>query len=216
MLEKIGNICYNKDRSCKMKTVMRSFDSRRFSCFAGIEEVSQKERQGKKPMFEKGGFIVYGTTGVCEIEDITSPDMKGVSENRLYYVLNPCFKKGNRIFTPVDNEKVVIRAVMTQEEAASLVDEIPDIEELWEEDDKVREMRYKEAIRSCNPREWIQIIKTSYLRQQQRKAIGKKATTVDERYFKAAEEHLYAELSIALGVPKDEVKDYIQTRLGTK
>ena len=43
-----------------------------------------------------------------------------------------------------------------------------------------------------------------------------KATTVDERYFKAAEEHLYAELSIALGVPKDEVKDYIQTRLGTK
>ena len=96
------------------------------------------------------------------------------------------------------------------------MDEIPDIEELWEKDDKVREMRYKEAIRSCNPREWIQIIKTSYLRQQQRKAIGKKATTVDERYFKAAEEHLYAELSIALGVPKDEVKDYIQTRLGTK
>ena len=83
-------------------------------------------------MFEKGGYIVYGTTGVCEIEDITSPNIEGVAEDRLYYVLNPCFKKGNRIFTPVDNEKVVIRAVMTQEEAASLVDEIPDIEELWE------------------------------------------------------------------------------------
>lgn len=165
-------------------------------------------------MFEKGGYIVYGTTGVCEIEDITSPNIEGVAEDRLYYVLNPCFKKGNRIFTPVDNEKVVIRAVMTQEEAASLVDEIPHIEELWEKDDKVRELRYKEAIRSCNPREWIQIIKTSYQRQQQRKAAGKKATTVDERYFKAAEEHLYAELSIALGVPKDEVRDYIQKRLG--
>ena len=165
-------------------------------------------------MFEKGGYIVYGTTGVCEIEDITSPNIEGVPGNRLYYVLNPCFKKGNRIFTPVDNEKVVTRAVMTQEEAASLVDEIPHIEELWEKDDKVRELRYKEAIRSCNPREWIQIIKTSYQRQQQRKAAGKKATTVDERYFKAAEEHLYAELSIALGVPKDEVRDYIQKRLG--
>lgn len=167
-------------------------------------------------MFEKGGYIVYGTTGVCEIEDITSPNIEGISGDRLYYVLNPCFKKGNRIFTPVDNEKVVIRAVMTKEEAASLVDEIPHIEELWEKDDKLRETRYKEAIRSCNPREWIQIIKTSYLRQQQRKAVGKKATTVDERYFKAAEDHLYAELSIALGVPKDKVRDYIQTRLGTK
>ena len=100
-------------------------------------------------MFEKGGYIVYGTTGVCEIEDITSPNIEGVQGNRLYYVLNPCFKKGNRIFTPVDNEKVVIRAVMTQEEAASLVDEIPHIEELWEKDDKDRELRYKEAIRSC-------------------------------------------------------------------
>lgn len=167
-------------------------------------------------MFEKGRYIVYGNTGVCEIEDITSPDIKGVSEDRLYYVLNPCFKKGNRIFTPVDNEKVVIRAVMTEEEAASLVDAIPTIEELWEKDDKVRELRYKEAIRSCNPREWIQIIKTSYLRREQRKAQGKKATTVDERYFKAAEDHLYAELSIALNMPKEEVRDYIQERLEKK
>lgn len=167
-------------------------------------------------MFEKGRYIVYGNTGVCEIEDITSPDIKGVSEDRLYYVLNPCFKKGNRIFTPVDNEKVVIRAVMTEEEAASLVDAIPTIEELWEKDDKMRELRYKEAIRSCNPREWIQIIKTSYLRREQRKAQGKKATTVDERYFKAAEDHLYAELSIALNMPKEEVRDYIQERLEKK
>lgn len=167
-------------------------------------------------MFEKGRYIVYGTTGVCEIEDITSPDIKGVSEDRLYYVLNPCFKKGNRIFTPVDNEKVVIRAVMTEEEASSLVDAIPTIEELWEKDDKVRELRYKEAIRSCNPKEWIQIIKTSYLRREQRRAQGKKATTVDERYFKAAEDHLYAELSIALKMPKEEVKDYIQARLEKK
>lgn len=180
-------------------------------CFPKYRRRSRKA--GGKPMFEKGGYIVYGTTGVCEIEDITSPNIEGVSSDRLYYVLNPCFKKGNRIFTPVDNEKVVIRAVMTEEEAASLVDEIPSIEELWEKDDKLRELRYKEGIRSCNPRDWIQILKTSYLRQQQRKAMGKKATTVDERYFKAAEDHLYAELSIALGMPKEDVKDYIEERL---
>ena len=36
---------------------------------------------------------------------------------------------------------------------------------------------------------------------------------MDERYFKAAEDHLYAELSIALGMPKEDVKDYIEERL---
>lgn len=164
-------------------------------------------------MFEKGGYIVYGTTGVCEIEDITSPEIKGVAGNRLYYVLLPCFQKGNRIFTPVDNEKVPIRAVMTRQEAETLVKEIPQIEELWERDDKQREKQYKEAIRSCDPREWIRIIKTSYLRQEERKAQGKKATTVDERYFHAAEEHLYSELAIALEMPKESVKAYIKSHM---
>ena len=164
-------------------------------------------------MFEKGGYIVYGTTGVCEVEDITSLDMKGVAGNRLYYVLAPCFQKGNRIFTPVDNAKVPIRAVMSREEATVLIDKIPEIEELWDTDDKQREKHYKEAIRSCDPQEWIRIIKTSYLRQEERRAQGKKATTVDERYFRSAEEHLYSELAVALDMPKEKVKEYIQERM---
>ncbi len=164
-------------------------------------------------MFEKGGYIVYGTTGVCVVEDITSPDIKGVAGNRLYYVLSPCFQKGNRIFTPVDNEKVTLRAVMSREEAAALIDRIPEIEELWETDDKQREKHYKEAIRSCDPQEWIRIIKTSYLRQEERRAQGKKATTVDERYFRSAEDHLYSELAVSLEMPREEVKSYIQGRM---
>lgn len=164
-------------------------------------------------MFEKGRYIVYGTTGVCEIEDITSPDIQGAVKGRLYYVLSPCFQKGNRIFTPVDNEKVSIRAVMTREEADALVDEIPKIQELWDQDDKQREQHYRTAIKSGDPREWIRIIKTSYGRQQERKAQGKKVTTVDERYFHAAEEHLYSELAISLGIPREEVKAYIQERV---
>lgn len=164
-------------------------------------------------MFEVGGYIVYGTTGVCEVKDITSPDIEGVSGNRLYYVLNPCFQKGSTIFTPVDNEKVPIRAVMSKEEASNLVEAIPKIEELWDVDDKLRERHYKEAIRSGDPREWIRIIKTSYLRQQERMAQGKKIATVDERYFRAAEEHLYSELAVALCIPKEEVRGYIKERM---
>lgn len=164
-------------------------------------------------MFEKGNYIVYGTTGVCEIEDITAPDIAGTGSTRLYYVLSPCFQKGNRIFTPVDNEKVVIRAVMTQEEADALVNEIPAIEELAVLDDKQREKCYREAIRSGDPREWIRIIKTSYFRQQDRRAKGKKVTAVGERYFHAAEDQLYAELSVSLGIAREDVRGYIQERV---
>ena len=102
-------------------------------------------------MFEKGGYIVYGTTGVCQIEDITGMKSKGASGEKLYYVLRPCFQKGNTIFTPVDNGKIAMRAAMTREEAEMLIKRIPQIEELEEADDKERERLYKEAIKSGKP-----------------------------------------------------------------
>ena len=37
-------------------------------------------------------------------------------------------------------------------------------------------------------------------------AQGKKATAVDERYMKAAENGLYGELSLTLGVPRERWK----------
>lgn len=167
-------------------------------------------------MFEKGGYIVYGTTGVCQVEEITALRMKGAAEDRLYYVLSPCFRRGNTIFTPVDNERTIMRSVMSREEAEALLDVIPQIEELLESGGKEREKQYKDAIRSCDPRQWVRIIKTSYLRGQRRLAQGKPLTSVDERYQKAAEEQLYEELAVALGKKKEEIPAYIGQRIGAQ
>ena len=164
-------------------------------------------------MFEKGDYMVYGTTGVCQVEEITELKMQGSSDAKLYYVLRPCFQKGNTIFTPINNEKIVMRGVMSKAEAEELVARIPEIEVFRETDDKEREKQYKEAIKSGNSGEWIRIIKTCYLRSRKREAEGKRATTVDERYFRAAEEHLYAELSVTLGIVREQVKAYITEKL---
>jgi len=52
-----------------------------------------------------------------------------------------------------------------------------------------------------------------YQRKKERLAQGKKATAVDERYMKAAENGLYGELSLTLGVPREKMEDYIRERL---
>ena len=49
-----------------------------------------------------------------------------------------------------------------------------------------------------------------YQRKQKRNAQGKKNTATDERYFKLAEEYLYAELAFALGKNKNEMCKFIQ------
>lgn len=164
-------------------------------------------------MFETGDYVVYGHTGICKVMGVTTMDMTGIPKDRLYYILRPDGQTEGKIFTPVDNGKLVLRKVMSKEEAEHLIDEIPEIEVLGIADDKQREEKYKECIKSCECREMIRIIKTIYLRKKERVSQGKKVTATDERYLKLAEENLYSELSMLLDVPKNKMEHYIAARI---
>lgn len=164
-------------------------------------------------MFEVGEYIVYGVKGVCRVEDITHIDISGADKNRLYYVLTPIGESSGKIYAPTDNQKVMMRRIISKEEADRLIDELPQIELLWVPDDKQREAKYKEALNTCDYRAWVSIVKTLYLRKQERVSQGKKITALDERYMRTAENELYSELSLTLGVPKDEMENYIRDRL---
>lgn len=117
------------------------------------------------------------------------------------------------MFTPVDNNKVYMRPILSKEEADALIREIPEIGQLWVGNDKLREESYRNAMKSGDCREWIRIIKTLYLRKQQRIQQGKKTTAMDEKYLRLAEERLYSELSIPLGIPKEDMADYITEQI---
>lgn len=164
-------------------------------------------------MFEVGEYIVYGVKGVCRIEDITHIDISGADKNRLYYVLTPIGESSGKIYAPTDNQKVMMRRIISKEEADRLIDELPQIDLLWVPDDKQREAKYKEALNTCDYRAWVSIVKTLYLRKQERVAQGKKITALDERYMRTAENELYSELSLTLGIPKSEMESYIRERL---
>lgn len=60
-----------------------------------------------------------------------------------------------------------------------------------------------------NKKRLVGIIKTLYLRKQERVDAGKKNTAVDERYFKLAENHLHSELAFALQIEKANVNEII-------
>lgn len=164
-------------------------------------------------MFKKNDYVVYGASGVCKIMDVSTIDMMGGDKERLYYTLQPLNAKDSQIYTPVDNEKIIIRSVISKDEANELIDEITEIPEIWIQVDKLREEKFKEAIKSCDCKEWIKVIKTIYLRKQERIAQGKKITATDEKYFRMAEDHLYSELSVALDIEKNEIGDYIKNKI---
>lgn len=165
-------------------------------------------------MFQVGDYIVCGRNGVCKVEDITHiQNMTGADKKKLYYVLRPIGSAGGTVYSPVENQKVIMRSVISKEAADQLICEIPDIEELWISNERMREEKYKEAMKTCDYRQWIRIIKTLYLRRKKRIAEGKKITSVDERYLRMAEDSLYSELAIALDMKKGEVESYICNKI---
>jgi len=164
-------------------------------------------------MFEIGEYIIYGNHGVCRVEDIGSLKIPGIDNSKPCYTLQPVFSKSSTLYTPVDNEKVMMRRVISNDEALELMEQIPKIPLLWIENDKQREDVYKEALRFHDCTHWIKIIKTLYVRKQERMSQGKKLTFTDEKYLNIAKNCLLGELAIALEMEKDKVEDLVNERL---
>lgn len=164
-------------------------------------------------MFEKGEYVVYGSKGVCWIQDITNIDIPGADQKRLYYIMHPVQNSEQTLYLPTDSTKAIIRRVMTREEANQLIQEIPLIEDLEVPNEKQREASYRQALNGCSGRAWVSILKTLNKRKEERLAAGKKVTALDERYLRVTQQELYGELSVALGIEKENMHDYIQERI---
>ena len=164
-------------------------------------------------MFEVGEYIICGNNGVCRVENIGPMKISGMKKDRIYYTLSPVYSGGSVVYTPVDNQKIVMRSVLSRDEAERLIDDMKDIETFWIQDEKRREELLKESLKTCDCREWVKIIKTLYLRKQSRLANGKKEIAVDKRYLHVAEDSLYGELAIALNMPKSQVEQFVCERI---
>lgn len=160
-------------------------------------------------MYEIGEHVVKYLDGVCRIESILHLDISGADKNKLYYLLVPIGDKNKKIYVPVDASHAIVRTVMSEEQAQQLIEEIPDIEEIWVDNERLREQHYKDAVKSCRPEALVGIIKSTYSRKKKRLAQKKKCTAVDEKYFQLAEDHLYSELGFVLHRDKSTIASLI-------
>ncbi|MCH5337747.1 MAG: CarD family transcriptional regulator [Acetatifactor sp.] len=167
-------------------------------------------------MFEIGEHVVCGSKGVCVVENITTLDISGVDKKRKYYILKPKYQAGSTVYVPVDSPKESMRRVLSREEAQQLIDAIPKLPLIDIANDKLSEQTYKECMRTNSCEEWVRIIKTIYLRKQKRIQAGRKVTAVDAKYFHLAEESLYGELAVALGLNREDVEAYITGEIDKK
>ena len=160
-------------------------------------------------MYTIGDKIIYGSSGVCVVEEICTPNFSREERGKKYYKLRPVYGT-ETIYAPVDT-KAFMRPVMTRAEAETLISRIPEIEEYTIKSHSMTALRqeYEECFRDHSCENYVRLAKAIYMKGHQNKKLGQ----TDQRYMKRAEDTLHNELAVALGITPAEVPAYIHSML---
>lgn len=158
-------------------------------------------------MFKVSDIVMYGSTGLCRIDDIVKGEHEGIETE--YYVLHPMDSSNLTIRIPVDNTSIIMRPCLTRDEVLSLIATIPEQKIISIKDKKERNNCFKAVLKSGNNKDLIKVIKTLYLERQAKTAVNQKLSKTDEDIMKSAEKQLHDEFAIALNISPDEVGPYI-------
>lgn len=165
-------------------------------------------------MYEVGNWIFYGNIGACQVKEIAMRKISGMEKEMLYYILQP-LNDSCSISTPANNGKVFMRPIITKEEAEALIDSIPEIDAKAYHNSVLRQLsdHYEAALNSHDCHELIHMAMSIHAKQEQAVSQKRKLGAVDEKFMKRAEELLFGELSVALGIERDQVPQYIAARI---
>lgn len=164
-------------------------------------------------MFNVGDMVLYGSTGVCRISEVT--DMRMGRETKKYFILNPVSQDNSTVFVPVDNELLVgrMRKVLTESEIKKMLNDVDQNENIWIDNDAERGEKFNEIIKSGDRGQIILVVRALYKHQRELTKHGKKLHLADERCLKDAERLIRDEFSIVLNIEPDMVGDYISGHL---
>ncbi|UWD49773.1 CarD family transcriptional regulator [Clostridioides difficile] len=163
-------------------------------------------------MFKIDDYIMYGMTGVCKVLDITNEKItNGIQKE--YYVLSPLYSNNTIIKIPVDNKKVPMRKILSEVTLASLINDIPNMDTSWIDNEKMRSEQFKMMLRSGKCEELLKLTRSIYCNKEHIKSLGKKSHQADDNMMKEAERLLNEEFATVLNISPDEVTSYISSHI---
>ncbi|MBO5106777.1 MAG: CarD family transcriptional regulator [Clostridia bacterium] len=164
-------------------------------------------------MFSVGDTVSYGTNGICRIEELTEMTISKVKKQ--YFVLIPVQNGRATVYVPTDNEMLLkkMRAVLSVKEINKMIDMAAKNPIKWIEDDIVRKEHCSNIIKSGDRYELMRLIEMLYLKREELKNTKKHFHISDEKYLCEAERLLHDEFSYTLNISKEEVPDYILSRI---
>lgn len=159
-------------------------------------------------MFSVGQNVLYGSNGVCVVNDITEKKVGKVSME--YYVLKPLDTNFSTLFVPTKNETLVkkIRGVMTKDMINGVLSNLPEPGE-WNDNKQERSEQFKAVISNGDFTELIRMIRLIYKHSDELSELGRHLHMSDERLLKEAEKMVTEEIEFVLDVDKQQAIEMI-------
>ena len=160
-------------------------------------------------MFSVGDMIIYGSTGVCKIENIVENELTGTV--REYYVLRPVDTDKSTIYVPVDNEKLTsrMRAVPSAKELKTMMQDAKKEQLEWVDNHLRRSEIFHEILNEGEIARVLVLFKTLNARSVLLSKENKHLPKTDERIYKECQKLLCCEFSAILEIEQSEVITFI-------
>jgi CarD family transcriptional regulator len=145
-------------------------------------------------MYEIGDYVICRSGGVGRVT--------GRLDGALRLILHG--GEDGAVKEVAEDDGEIVRKIMSREAILEVIDRIGFVRTIQAPNDKVRHEFYQEAMAQYDELEWVKVIKTAYMRQQERRL-----TPTETACSEKAKGYLHGEISVLLDMPADEVGDYI-------
>lgn len=163
-------------------------------------------------MYKVNDVVVYGCSKVCSVRKIGVPDF--LKKPQKYYWLQPVGDKTTMLYVKMEHEDK-IRSILTEEQAAELFRMLPEMEEMYDKSNKVRDREYDLVMKSRDCAEWLRMWKGIVFEKVRKEQNGKKLNVSDEGNLKRVQDCIASEFSAVFHTTKDEIIDRMKHSLSS-
>ena len=155
-------------------------------------------------MYEIGDAVLYGSNGICTVTAVTQMETCGTVED--YYVLKPVSSGATTVFVPCGSEILLSRMhpVLSRDEMRDLLGKLDGAAPIWVENENQRKTLFREIMNGGDRLAIYRVYATLKARREERELRGKHLRVSDERAYRETERIFYDELSVVLGLSREE------------
>ena len=154
-------------------------------------------------------FIIYGAAGVCRVAGSEKVRVSGRELNCL--VLIPVTSPGDTVYLDTSNPRLTgkLRPLVSRDEIFSLIRKLRGVTLPWISDTRERKLNYIRILSSGDRLSQLAMIKSLYDKRSELTVRKKKLWAMDENALNDAQELIFTEFSVVLGIVPEEVPDFI-------